>query len=270
MKYFALVLFYLMASCTTPNDEQITIKDIRIFENSPVWELADYVKEEDQSEITAFGKAHPQLLNYKEPRFGTTLLMWAVRMEKYESVLTLLQSGADPNLTSNSGATALFKAVSYSLIDNEQKEDAKYVRLLLKYGANPNIPYVGNNREGVTDPIDRGTSPLMHAVSRSLEKAKALVEGGGDINYKTETHQTAAISALMMEKLDAPYYLIVEKKAMVSDPFYFYEFGSDTIADKAYYPVDLLRNWIYDLDSEEYKRKMAIVEELNDKARIID
>jgi hypothetical protein len=250
-----------MASCTTPSDRQITINDIRVFENSPVWKLAGYVKEEDQPKIKAFGETHPELLNYKEPRFGTTLLMWAVSMEKYESVLALLQSGADPNIRSNSGATALFKAVSYSAIDNEQNEDAKYVRLLLKYAANPNIPYLGNKKEGVTDPIESGTSPLMHAVSRSLEKTKVLVEGGADINYKTETHQTAAIMALMMQKLDAAYYLIVEKKASVSDPFYFYEFGSDTIANKTYRPVDLLRNWIYDLDSEEYKTKMAIVEE---------
>ena len=253
----------LFASCATRDNNEITMKDIRIFQNTSAWDLAQAVETERISEIEIVANKNPELLNYRDPIFGTTLLMWSVSMEKYRAALALLEAGADPNIRSNSGATALFKAISYSWIDTKAKQESRYVELLLKYGADPDLVYIGKKKEGVTDPIEKGTSPLMHAVSRSFAKTRALVEAGANINYKTQTNQSAATTALIMEKLDVAYYLIVEKKASVSEPFYFYEIGSDSINyKKKYYATDLLRNWIYELDSYEYRKKMAIVAEL--------
>jgi len=256
-----------MISCNQPciinSNKEYPITDIRLFENTTAWELAMAVENQSIKKIKAITNETPQIINYTDSVYGITLLMWATGMEKYKSVNTLLTCGADPNIVSKSGMTALFKAVSYSWVDNRANKNAKYVELLLKFGADPNIVYRGQKTPGVTNLIEKGTSPLIHAASRSFEKTKTLVEAGANINYATETGYTASIQALLMNKVDAAYYLIVEKRADISNPFYFYQMDNDTVIDfdKPHYPVDLLTDWNYDLESKEHRKKMAIVEE---------
>lgn len=267
MKNFVMIFFVVFASCTVNSNMEMDIRNIRIFENTDAWDLAQAVQKGNIRKIKRVVEENSNVLDYQEPRYGFTLLMWGIKMEKYREVKTLLELGANPNIRCNSGETALFHATEHSWLDNEAKKDAKYVKLLLQYGANPNIVYIGVEykgvkKEGTTNVIDKGTSPLIHATSRSFEKAKALVEAGAEINYKTERNWTAANNALIMKGIDVAYYLIVEKKADVTEPYYFYFIASDSVNyEDERYPVALLRGWVFDLDSEEYKKKMAIVEE---------
>ncbi|NMM64501.1 ankyrin repeat domain-containing protein, partial [Clostridium sp. P21] len=112
------------------------------------------------------------------------------------------------------------------------------------------------------DDIKSGKSPLMNSVSAGIEKTKALVEAGADINYKTKKAETAAICALdsgggnvTEERRTYAYYLIAEKKAKVNESYYI------SNPNRKFYPVDRLRDWTIELGSEEYKMKMAIVKE---------
>jgi len=69
---------------------------------------------------------------------------------------------------------------------------------------------------------------------------------------------------MTVNNIDIAHYLIVTKKASVTDPYFYYGFADkDTILniDEPHYPVDLLYNWVYDLDSENHRKKMEIVEE---------
>lgn len=263
MKYLSLFfLCLLLISCSVEDKNDLTILDIEAYEDTSAWNLAKAVKAQNVSKIKTIGKENPELLNFKDPHFGSTLLVWAIKMEKYKSTKALLEAGANPNIITDLGVTALFSAVSYSWKDTQAKTDAKYVELLLNYGADPNTSYVAEQYgPGKKDPIEDGTSPLMHATS--LEKTKALVEAGAEINYKTKTGKTAAVRALLRHRVDQAHYLIAKKNAEVSDPYYFYELGSSTEIDssKKHYPVDLLNDWIFDLGSEEHKKKMKIVEE---------
>lgn len=243
---------------------EYTITNINIYKGTPVWELAMAVKNQNTKAIERITKKDPNLLNYQEPKFGATLLLWAVGMEKYESVDTLLKCGADPDIVTTEGETPLFIAAGYSWVDNDSKKDPKYVKLLLHYGADPNINYIGSEKTI----IEPGLSPLMHSIRSGIEKTKALVEAGADINYKTKTGTTAAIKALgvggpnaTLEGMQYAYYLIVEKKAKVIDPFYRREtYGNEDPSEK-FFPVNILRDWVYALDSEKYKIKVEIVEE---------
>ena len=236
--------------------------NVNIFKDTPVWELALAVKNENTKEIERIVKYNPKLLNYQEPKFGNTLLIWAVGMEKYNSAETLLKCGADPNIQSvrydtYGEETALSVASQFSWVDREANEDPKYVKLLLKYGANPNWSYIG--AEHSTEP---GTSILMNSIGYGIEKTKLLVEAGADVNHKTKSGETAASKALLTTDIQASYYLIVEKKAIVSEPSYRYPCAEGENPNDKFYPVDLLRySWICDIGSEEYEIKMRIVEE---------
>jgi len=244
-----------------------------IWKNTPAWNLALAVKHQNVKQIEKIAKSRPEGLNYQEQKFGATLLIWAVGMEKYKSAEALLKCGADPNIaTAHAGETALFVAAGYSWVDYRFKKDPKYVKLLLKYGADPNFNYVGfgTTADGARDITESGTSPLMHSIGCGIEKTKALVEGGADINYKTASGRTVAIKALIAgainvpeEQLEYAYYLIALKRAKVTDPYYrgeLFTMPGDDPKEK-FYPVNILRDWIPDLNSKGHRMKMAIVKE---------
>ena len=277
-----IVLLLVAASlCTYQSNIEAASKggykiiDIRIYKDTPVWKLALAVKNQDTRGIERIIKKEPDLLNYQEPKYGVTLLLWAVGIERYKSAETLLKCGADPDIASTDnttwgGNTPLLVAARFSWVDRSAKKDPKYVKLLLRYEADPNKTYTGFNIPRTNSVTEIGASPLMQSIGCGIEKTKALVEAGADINYKTKSGRTAAIGALLnggpnatLEAMQYAYYLIVEKKARVNELYYRSEnttMPGDNPNDK-FYPVDILRNWVYDLDSDRHKVKMEIVAE---------
>ena len=264
--FIALLCFHQF-SIEADDKEGYKITDIRIYKDTPAWELALAVKRQRIRDIMKIVEKKPDLLNYQDPKYGATLLIWAVGMEKYRSAEALLQCGADPDIattenTTYGGETPLFLAAGYSWIDRWAKKDPKYVKLLLNYGADPNKNYTGFNIPGSQSLIEVETSPLMNSIGCGIEKTKALVEAGAEINYKTTFGTTATIKALMVRQFpEYAHYLIVGKYATITEPFYRrISYGNEDPNEK-FYPVDLLRNWVFALYSEEYRLKMQIVKE---------
>ncbi|NMM64107.1 ankyrin repeat domain-containing protein [Clostridium sp. P21] len=263
--------YYLFRERSNKSDEEGNkMYNVGIYKDTSAWELALAVRDEKTKTIEKIVKDNPKLLNYQDPKYGVTLLLWSVGTERYKSAEELLKCGADPNIAStNTGETPLFTAAGYSWIDNDYKKDAKYVKLLLKYGANPNKNNMKENKPGFVKTVfDPGESPLMNSIGCGIEKTKALVEAGADINCKTKNGYTAAINALQYgtgdtKTVEYAYYLIVEKKAKVNESYHRSEavtMSDDNPNDK-FYPVDSLRYWIPELGSKEYKMKMEIVKE---------
>lgn len=232
------------------------VTDVEIYKNTPAWELARAVKGQNVRKIARIAEETPEILDYQDPIHGVTLLYWAVGMEKYDSVEALLKGGADPNIISvYEGGTALYRAAGFSFIDLQAKKDPEYVKLLLDYGADPNIGNIGT--EGNLGQI--GTTPLMKSIDGGIEKTKALVEAGADIDYQTEGGDSAVLRALRngsnrtIEGLQYAHYLIVEQQADVTRPW--------TLASGEEMPLAIiLRRWIYEIGSERHKLKMEIVE----------
>lgn len=259
-----MAMFVLsLISCADKKNEKLTVKDIEIFKDTPAWDLAKVLEKSNLRKAKEMLSYNGDLIDYQDPEFGTTLLMRAVLTENYKTVEFLLENGANPNIVAEIGGTALFDAVSHSWKDVTSNQNPRFVKIMLEYGADPNIPFCAPEAEETISPIECGTSPLMHATQRGVEKAKLLVDAGAEIDYKTELGKTAAIKALLNEKVDVAHYLIVEKKARVDEPYYFYDlFDKSKINhEKPHYPIELLENWLFDLGSEEHKLKMEIVEE---------
>lgn len=270
-----MLLISLLSSCLAYNPKTETgeyrIDNVKIYLDTPAWELAKAVNNQDTKKIATIAEKTPEILDFQDILYGTNLLCWAVGMEKYKSAEALLKSGANPNIIStHEGGTALYLAAGYSYIDTQAKKDARFVKLLLKYGADPNIGFVGNDHNNSTE---IGTTPLIKSIGCGIEKTKALVEAGANIDYKLPSGKTAAIKALSiatgartkvsteLEVSEAAYYLIVEKQAKISEPYSILIANTDPIDVPTHYPVMYLRSWIFKLDSEGYKRKMEIVGE---------
>jgi hypothetical protein len=265
LSIFAVILCLNQLNIQAANKEGYQIWEINIYQNTPAWDLARAVKGQNSGKIVKIVKNNPDLLNYQEPKYGATLLLWAVGTGKYQSVETLLKCGANPDIaTTSEGETPLFIAAGLRWRSSLFYKDPKYVKLLLRYGADLNKNFVGFSGKGYRSMLESGTSPLMNSIWHGIKKTKALVEGGADINYKTKSGRTAAIEALISDNVpEYAYYLIVEKKAKVNEPYYRAEhvtMRGDNPNDK-FYPVDLLRYMVFDLDSKEYKMKMEIVKE---------
>ena len=258
----SLLLGFFTSNPKTETGEY-RIDNIRIFQNTPAWELAKAVNRQNTRRIAQIAKKTPEVLNYQDPLYGTTLLFWAVGMEKYNAAEALLKAGANPDIISVwEGGTALYRAASFSFIDNHAKKDPRFIRLLLAHGADPNIGYIGNDRNTMPE---IGTTPLMHSIGAGIEKTRALVEAGADINHRTESGRTAAMVALMrggpnatLEAVEYAHYLIVVHQADIIQPMIAYPLRGEPFE---IYPVEMLRNWIYSIGSSQHQLKMEIVEE---------
>jgi ankyrin repeat protein len=263
MRIYIIILLQalLVISCNQKLKEELTIQNIEIFKKTIAWDLVQAVDENDISEIKSILNQNPKLVNFQDPIFGTTVLMWAVSSEKYDAAKALLDNGANPNIISKIRTTALFEAISFAWNDTKANDDPKFVKLLLDYKADPNINYCSPKIEGQTDPIECGTSPLMHSVSRGFEKVKLLANAGAEIDYKTKSGNTSSYQALLMEDVNSAHFLIVEKKAKITEPVYSFNFNdADTIdVSKPHYPVDLLLDWTFEINSSDYQKKKEII-----------
>ena len=79
--------------------EKLKARDVRIYKDTPVWEAALSIRDNDTVKLRKLLENQPNsILNYKEKHFGQSLLNWTVYRDSYESAKILAELGADPNL----------------------------------------------------------------------------------------------------------------------------------------------------------------------------
>ncbi len=250
---FSLIMF---TSCN--NRENLIDKnkliqtDYRMFQNTPVWELAKAVQDKNVNEIRRLVGEEKLPINYQDERFGNTLLMVAVTNDNYEAVKVLLELGSNPNLHDKyTGSTAVIDAAHLTV------DDTRILKLLLQYEGDPNSK---ENAPFSDNPVMSKfrTFALLEAATHSLEKVKLLLEAGADVNQIDQgTNESALESALNQGKMDIVMYLL-EHGADYTKPL--------NMGDRP--PVDILyrlRQTVPPLDSKEYKEKMQVVDFLKQK-----
>ncbi|WP_314244737.1 ankyrin repeat domain-containing protein [Empedobacter tilapiae] len=229
-------------------------KDYRLFQDTPLWDLAKAVEDENVTLINQLITKKKRSIDYKEPKFGNTLLMLAIENNDYKSVKALLDLGANPNLADNyRGATPMHDAA--------KNKDPKYLKLLIEYNGDPNII----ENKPITEEDQVRETPLILAISynsgNNLEKVKLLVKAGADINFFKEgifyTRLPLAAS-ITHDQYEIAYYLL-EQGAFYNGIMY------KTVQGDSIYILGALRRKVIDINTNEYKQKMKVVSFLKTK-----
>jgi len=263
MRNFLFLLCLFCLSCT--NRDSIVDKskllgnDYRLFQGTPVWNLAKAVQDENTGEIIRLVRDEKVDVNYQESKYGQTLLMLSIVNLQYSSCKTLLEVGADVSKHDTySGTSAIIIAAA---VHNDVGDNTRFVKLLLSHGADPSDAEVGERRYGHWTRF----TPLTYSTSSSktrLPIVMVLVEAGANIHYRDENNFSALSSALLQADYEVVLYLLLkgaDYKSVIIDRAKFSETGSKV------YIQDLLREHCLPLNSKEYFQKMAVVEFLKTK-----
>lgn len=245
----------MLLSCTNINRDnsvdksELTGEDYRLFQNTPAWELAKAVQDVSEKKIMEIIDKEPKLINYREPKFGSTLLVLTIKNQQYKSFEILLKKNADVNIHDTyEGSTALIEACS------SKYYELKFVETLLQFGANVNDVQTDIEKQGKT------RTPLMLASKTGkIDLVKLLVTNHADLNYQNKFNQSALSEAVMISRYNIVLYLL-EKGADYTKPIFFLEEQNRNM-----YLVDVLREDFFELDTDEYRYKMQIVGFLKSK-----
>ncbi len=252
---FALFLLWIFSSCAGQIDKsRLLAHDYRLFEGTPVWHVAVAMRSNDVKELRKLAATPGLNLNFKETKFGKTLLMVAVLNRQLDICSELLRLGADPNVHDDyDGKSAIIEASG----TDTPRTDTTFIKLLLSYGADPNDQETVKIRKG-----KRGArTALLCASEQSLEKVKVLVNAGADINKKNDLPTfTPLNNSLMTDNLDIAIYLL-KKGADFTAPVLHRR--NDASGGTDIYIQNFLRERMFPLGSRLHETKMEIVDFLS-------
>ncbi|HTB32494.1 MAG TPA: ankyrin repeat domain-containing protein [Bacteroidia bacterium] len=247
-------ILLLMFNCT--NRDTIVDKskllgvDYRLFQDTPAWELAKAVRDGDTDKIKFDVSKNKTLLSFREPRLGHPLLEMAVMNKNYPSVKMLLELGADPNMQDlDLGESPLMAAANIGI--GTVGSDVRFLKLLLQYGGDPNLEENGPQKQG-----GKRTPLLIACSGGNLDYVKTLVNAGAKINAVNEYDMSPLSEAMIYVAENNPDIVIylLQKGVDFKRPLY------KTVPEgENKYITDALREWRFDLGSNDYKKKMQIV-----------
>ena len=264
MKYLVIILSLLFFACSKNLDKsELNSMDYELFKDTSAEILAEAVKKGDTLLIKdeILNKHIP--VDIKNAEFGTTLLMMATYYNNVESAKCLLELGANPNLYNDT--TKLWGENSVLIASRRMTPSPEMLHLLLYYGGDPN-----SQAKGVKYSNDRRLIPmrdfaLQVASGYSIEKVKILLNAGADINkLGDDANSSAIISAIVHNQMDILLYLL-QNGADYTIKFPKTDQSFDDINKDEYDILDELRNLNYPLNSENYHKKMDVVNFLKTK-----
>lgn len=262
---FLLVLLWLFEDRNIPIEKDSYLGwDVRRFQTTKAWNLAKAIDDHNIREMRRQVIDLKVPIDTKDRKKLFTPLMYAVFNNDIQSVKVLLELGADPNIPTDSisdkGDNSVIIASRYSDISIE------ILKLLLKYGGNPNSTECGRSYDMDGDWIPARSSALSCAVSISgeIEKVKILVEAGANVNnYDGDFQDAPLMDALLLDRMNIALYLLEHGAD------YNYKFRSCAPSSGGgSRDVDILyrlRQCIYPLDSQEYKDKLKVIKFLKDR-----
>ncbi|NML59403.1 ankyrin repeat domain-containing protein [Chryseobacterium cheonjiense] len=254
-----LLLFSLLLLATSCNKidrdkkvdkNKILAGDYRLFQDTPAWELAKAVQDNDIGKIDEEIKKNPEVLNYQEKIYGNTLLHLSIYNNSYKGFKELLTLGANPNIADSMQCSSPL-IIACASFDNT----TKYAEELIKHKANVN--YIecstGKNEQKMY------RTPLITASGRNhLDIVKLLIDNGAKVNYNDGSQAGSALgSAALASNYDIVLYLLQQGTDCSK---VLYEKGG------AVNPKDIyMKNWIEDEADHSAKEYSEIKELLKKK-----
>lgn len=198
-KLLICLMAIILSSCYFSKKE-LTGGDIRLWKDTPVWNLAKAVQTNDTTQISQILVKEKLPIDYQEPKYGHSLLYWAVWNNNVDMVHFLLAKGANPNLHIHfNGESPVILSCKYS------ETDTRILSLLLHYGGNPN-DYV-EDEDSVTYEHSKNT-PLTAAARTSLLRTQILIDAGANIEMAMKAGATPLYWATLGNHFDIVKYLL--------------------------------------------------------------
>ncbi|MBX3164847.1 MAG: ankyrin repeat domain-containing protein [Bacteroidetes bacterium] len=269
MKQGIFILAMLaICACTsreTPVDKgKLLGNDYRLFQGTILWDLAKAI---DDNNIKAAEKfiASGVDINYREPRFGQTILFLTIRNRQLKATKFLLEHGANVNVHETySDETPLILASDMTDVPIA----CDFIKILLNYGANPNTIQVDSSQRieyPKSKPINStaliAACSDVFAIKEPLPKVKLLVEAGADINYVGNHNVSPLREALYCKNYDVALYLL-EKGVNLNS---FCPINEKCDSTGAFHILEFLRGKLLEFNSKEYEYKMKVVAFLKTK-----
>lgn len=250
---FSLVIFYFLFGCSN----ELKGYTFDLFDETPLEELAEAAEEEDIEEIIRIGK-NIKNINYREKKFGKTLLMLCVANYRIKSAEQLLKLGANPNLKSYSHDESAFM-ISCNYLSTITECDLKMVKLIHKYGGEVNKCQIDTNNGNWIY-----ASPLMLSIpaypENCMDISKYLIQNGAKIDTSFGKPNNCAVNhAVMMGQYELACYFIIDKKARL--PEYFIILNEGEKNEKKYSLYEYLTTFDDDLiadfpECKKYRQKL--------------
>lgn len=262
MRKIILLLHILIVLQSCGFNLEQTAYNFDNFKDTPLWELAKAVREDDSNKIKRILKNNKLDIDFKDAKYKQTLLALSIQNDKRNAFLELLNMGANPNelLGEPSNASPFIYGIR-----NVENCDLFYVESMLKHGANPNLEIKNPNPEYYFS----DSYPLLAAIGNTynggiecLDLVKLLVNNGADINccYKdpdTNFCQGVLTKSLIQGCMETLKYFVIDKKIEIPDTVLIT--GSEKLDLKAYGLKEELRSEHYkyedfEMDGEKHDR----------------
>ena len=242
---------------------ELTGRDYRLFQNTPAWELAKAVEDENTEQIDKIVSENPELINYQESKYGETLLMLTVMNQQLKSFKALLKNGADVNIHDTfDGTSSLIMACSSEFYN------ITFAKTLIEYGADVNDVETGERRK---ENSTRFTPLIAASRTGRLDLVRFLMSKGADVNYQNEFGQSALSESVMVDEYKVAYYLL-QNGADYNRPIYYrldysvpIEKRDPKDKGKPMYLWNVLKEDLSEFGTSEYKYKMRIIDFLKSK-----
>ena len=229
--------------------------DIELWKDTEAWNFAKCISKGKFEKAEKILEENHLDVDFREPKFGETLLSWAIFNDNIDAVKFLIDHGANPNLhnTYNGESPMTNAAGEFNSIE--------MLKYLLAHGGDPN-DYVKEDEKltGWRSP----KTPLIAAAFISLEKTKMLIEAGADPNFAVEPGQTSLCEASFKLKMDVLEYLIKNCQIDYKKTYIVTMDTGDTLFLKELVKNDRVA---YQQDSVRVKRILKYIDEHFPEAR---
>lgn len=238
--------------------------DFKLFSNTPAYQLAKAVERQDTLAIVQAVSGDKSLIDYREAKFGQTVLTLALVNDMMLSAKKLLALGADPNIRNIYNSSPFLSVCTYA---SSLENPSQTLLLLIKNGANVNDTQIDTTK----DQFDKrkefvSTALAMLCVHGDLELVKILVENGAKLDTYGKNEHAILSTAVLTGKLDIIRYLMIDVKAPIPDYVIIRQPGTKN--EKKMTITDFLNEKDYGNGSaEDEKLKKEILEYLKDQGK---